>query len=61
MRQRKESEIQETLQVQLDELESKARERRIYDLTDFVRSEAFREAGYVLDQNRRCILRAFST
>jgi DNA replication licensing factor MCM2 len=48
------------LEVPLDELEGKAQERRMYDLTAFLKSPAFNEAGYVLDQGRRVISREFS-
>jgi DNA replication licensing factor MCM2 len=53
-----ESEI-ERLDVPLDELEGRARERRIYDVSEFCQSAAFREAGYVLDAQRGIISRAF--
>lgn len=53
-----ESEI-ERLDVPLDELESRARERRIYDVSEFCQSTTFREAGYVLDSQRGIISRAF--
>jgi DNA replication licensing factor MCM2 len=48
----------ETLDVPLDELESRARERRIYDVTEFCKSEAFQDAGYVYDERRRIISRS---
>jgi DNA replication licensing factor MCM2 len=48
----------ETLDVPLDELESRARERRIYDVSEFCTSEAFLEAGYVFDDRRRVISRS---
>jgi DNA replication licensing factor MCM2 len=47
----------ENLQVPLDELESRARERRIYDIMEFLRGEAFQEAGYYLDEERSVITR----
>ena len=46
------------LEVPLDELEAKARERRIYDIAEFCQGEAFREAGYFLDQERNMITRS---
>lgn len=46
------------LEVPLDELEGRARERRIYDVTEFCKGEAFQEAGYVLDEQRRVITRS---
>ena len=46
------------LDVPLDELSSRARERRIYDVSEFCHSAAFREAGYVLDERRGIISRA---
>jgi len=59
MRQRREEQEIETLEVPLEELESRARERRIYDVSEFCKSEAFKEAGYVLDERRRIISRSF--
>lgn len=50
----------ETLDVPLDELEGKARERRIYDVSEFCRSEVFRDAGYIFDDERRIISRGVS-
>ena len=47
----------EVLDVPLDELESRARERRIYDVSEFCRSEGFLEAGYVYNEERRVISR----
>lgn len=58
MRQRGEEHEIESLEVPLEELESRARERRIYDVSEFVKSEAFSEAGYVLDERRRVISRS---
>jgi DNA replication licensing factor MCM2 len=59
LRQRNQSEgMLETLDVPLDELESRARERRIYDVSEFCTSEAFQEAGYVFDDRRRVISRS---
>lgn len=46
------------LEVPLDELEGRARERRIYDVTEFCRSPAFAEAGYAYDARRGVITRA---
>lgn len=46
------------LEVPLSEFEGKARERRIYDVTEFCSSEAFRDAGYLLDIDRQVISRS---
>jgi DNA replication licensing factor MCM2 len=58
MRQKGQEEEIESLEVPLDELESKARERRIYDVSEFCKSGVFQEAGYVLDERRRVISRS---
>jgi DNA replication licensing factor MCM2 len=59
LRQRNQSEAAlESLQVPIEELESRARERRIYDLTEFYGSKTFRDAGYVYDATRSVISRA---
>jgi DNA replication licensing factor MCM2 len=58
MRQKGQEEEIESLEVPLDELESKARERRIYDVSEFCKSSVFQEAGYVLDERRRVISRS---
>lgn len=34
----------------LDKFASRAPEQRIYDVTEFCKSEVFREAGYVFDE-----------
>jgi DNA replication licensing factor MCM2 len=58
LRQRNQSEAAlESLQVPIEELESRARERRIYDLSEFYSSKAFRDAGYVYDSHRNVISR----
>jgi DNA replication licensing factor MCM2 len=60
LRQRNQSEdLLESLEVPLDELESRARERRIYDILDFCRGESFKEAGYYFDEERKVISRNF--
>mmetsp|Transcript_1154 Transcript_1154/g.1491 ORF Transcript_1154/g.1491 Transcript_1154/m.1491 type:complete len:233 (+) Transcript_1154:797-1495(+) len=46
-----------TLEVLLEEFESPARDRRIYDVSEFCKGEALRDAGYVLDEQRGIILR----
>ncbi|KAG7374182.1 phospholipid-translocating P-type ATPase, flippase [Nitzschia inconspicua] len=46
------------LEVPLDELESRARERRIYDVLEFCKGPTFNEAGYVLDENRGLVCRS---
>jgi DNA replication licensing factor MCM2 len=59
LRQKNQSEdLLETLEVPVDELESRARERRIYDIQEFCRGEAFTEAGYYLDESRGVITRS---
>jgi DNA replication licensing factor MCM2 len=58
LRQKNQSEdLLGSLEVPIDELESRARERRIYDIKDFCRGESFKEAGYVLDESRGVITR----
>jgi DNA replication licensing factor MCM2 len=47
-----------TLEVPFDELEARARERRIYNVTDFCRGSSFDDAGYFLDENRGLISRS---
>jgi len=51
-------EMLDRLEVPLDEFESRARERRVYDVSEFCASEPFQEAGYVLDERRRMIFRS---
>lgn len=59
LRQRNQSEeVLESLEVPLDELESRARERRIYDILDFCRGESFKEAGYYFHEERKVISRS---
>ena len=61
LRQRNQSEdLLEILDVPLDELESRARERRIYDVSEFLQSEAFGEAGYLFDASRQTIARSMA-
>jgi DNA replication licensing factor MCM2 len=58
LRQKNQSEdLLETLEVPVDELESRARERRIFDIMDFCRGESFKEAGYFLDESKGIITR----
>ena len=47
----------ESLDVPADELESRARERRIYDVTEFFKTDAFREAGYLYNPTTQVISR----
>lgn len=47
----------ESLDVPADELESRARERRIYDVTEFLKTDAFREAGYMYNPQTQIITR----
>ena len=59
LRQRSQSEdLLDILDVPLDELESRARERRIYDVSEFLKSESFQEAGYSYDPRRQVITRS---
>mmetsp|Transcript_20268 Transcript_20268/g.30745 ORF Transcript_20268/g.30745 Transcript_20268/m.30745 type:complete len:1005 (+) Transcript_20268:228-3242(+) len=53
----KSGEMLGTLEVPLNEFEGKARERRIYDVTEFCNGEAFKESGYILDTRRGVIMR----
>ena len=55
------AEALERLEVPLDEFEARARERRIYDVTEFCRGEAFQEAGYEFLESRSVIARAIAT
>lgn len=58
LRQKNQSEdLLETLEIPVDELESRARERRIYNIMEFCQGENFREAGYLLDEDRGVIMR----
>jgi DNA replication licensing factor MCM2 len=50
--------VETILQVPLDELEGRARERKIFDVTAFCQSDAFTEAGYLLDPEHGMIVRA---
>jgi DNA replication licensing factor MCM2 len=59
LRQKNQSEdLLGSLEVPLDELESRARERRIYDIMDFCHGESFKEAGYYFDEERKVITRS---
>lgn len=49
-----------SLEVPLSEFQGKARERRIYDVTDFCKGEIFRDGGYVLDEDRGLIIRDYT-
>lgn len=57
-RQRNQAVELDRLEVPVDELEGRARERRIYDISEFCKSAAFQEAGYELDGRRGTISRA---
>jgi len=48
----------DVLEVPYEEFESKARDRRIYDVSEFCKGGAFSDAGYVLDAHRGIISRA---
>ena len=56
-RQRGEKDDPGILEVPLEEFESKARDRKIYDVGEFCQSQPFEEAGYTLDTRRRVISR----
>jgi len=59
LRQKNQSEEQlERLELNLDEFASRARERRIYDVSEFCKSEVFIENGYAFDQRRSIISRS---
>jgi len=45
------------LEIPLSDFEGRAREKRIYDVTEFCKGEAFREAGYMLNTSRQVISR----
>lgn len=45
------------IEVPLEEFEGKARDRRIYDITEFCHGEAFKDAGYILNAKRGIISR----
>ena len=57
-RQRNQTVDLERLEVPLDEFDGRARERRIYDVTEFCKSAVFQEAGYEFDSRRGIISRA---
>jgi DNA replication licensing factor MCM2 len=57
-RQRNQDEDVDRLEVPMDELEGRARQRRIYDVTEFCKSPAFEEAGFTYDERRGIISRA---
>ena len=48
----------DVLEVPFEEFESKARDRRIYDVSEFCKGAAFSDAGYTLDAHRGIISRA---
>lgn len=50
----------EVLEVPLEEFESRARDRRIYDVADFCKGREFEDAGYTLDMRRRLIVRNYA-
>lgn len=59
LRQRRQSDdLLDVLEVPVDELESRARERRIYDVSEFLKSETFLEAGYSYDPRRQTLTRS---
>ena len=50
----------EVLEVSLEEFESRARDRRIYDVAEFCKGQEFEDAGYILDMRRRLIMRNYA-
>jgi DNA replication licensing factor MCM2 len=58
-KQRGGGEAPEILEVPLEEFESRARDRKIYDVVEFCKGQPFEEAGYTLDMGKRLILRNF--
>ena len=46
-----------SLEVPVDELEARARERRIYNVIDFCKGPSFQEAGYFLNESKGMITR----
>jgi hypothetical protein len=46
-------------EVFMDELEAKAREYKVFDLTDFYASPSFRANGFEVDATRKVIIRRF--
>ncbi len=56
---RNEEDLPATLEVPLEEFESRTRDRKIYDVADFCKGQAFGDAGYSLDMRRPVIMRNF--
>eukprot|EP00588_Corethron_pennatum_P009749 CAMPEP_0194274018 /NCGR_PEP_ID=MMETSP0169-20130528/7211_1 /TAXON_ID=218684 /ORGANISM="Corethron pennatum, Strain L29A3" /LENGTH=922 /DNA_ID=CAMNT_0039017113 /DNA_START=77 /DNA_END=2845 /DNA_ORIENTATION=+ len=48
---------EEEIGVHLEEFEGRARDSKVYDVGDFLKSDAFKEAGYLVDVDRRMIVR----
>jgi DNA replication licensing factor MCM2 len=57
-RQRNQAVELDRLELPHDEFDGRARERRIYDVTEFCKSSSFQEAGYEYDEHRGIISRA---
>jgi hypothetical protein len=57
-RQRNQNAEVERLEVPLDEFAGRARERRIYTVTEFCKTTVFEDAGYEFDSRRGVISRA---
>lgn len=55
----KEKDVPEILEVSVGEFETRARDRRIYDVAEFCKGREFEEAGYSLDARRNMIIRNF--
>jgi hypothetical protein len=47
------------IEVFMDDLETRAREYKVFDLTDFYSCPSFRADGFELDPDRRVIVRRF--
>ena len=47
----------DSIEIYVEEFESRAREKRIYNTREFLASEEFTEAGYVLSANKKIITR----
>jgi DNA replication licensing factor MCM2 len=60
-RQLKDKEVAlDVFEVSLEEFESRARDRRIYDVAEFCKGQEFEDAGYILDMRRRLIMRNYT-
>jgi len=57
--QMKHRKLPEEVEVYMDDLEQKARDYKVYDLTDFYTSASFKSDGFQADHERRVIVRKF--